>query len=75
MLRQANDHAVMPGLGLGFIGAAELIPNGKIKTVITIGLILDNGMMHAVHIGRDDDSAQGFVEAKRELEISVIKYC
>ena len=39
------------------IGGENAVPKGKIEAIVGVSLLVDDRMMHAVHIGCDDNLA------------------
>ena len=56
-LLDSDRHGLVAGLRLGPIGAEQTIPPGKIEAEIAVGLGRQDRMVHAVHVGRDDQPA------------------
>lgn len=54
----ADGHLFVARLGLGSVGAAEVVPPGEVEAEIAVGLGLDDGVVDAVHVGRDEKTAE-----------------
>src|SRR3989344_3908855 len=55
-IADADGHFLVALLGLILISAEEAIPPRKIEAEITVGFMIEDGVMHAVHVRRDDDA-------------------
>jgi hypothetical protein len=68
-------HPLMPLGGLGDVGAEQPVPPRQVEAVVRVGLARVDGMVDAVHVGRDDDEAQDPVHRARQVDIGVVEEC
>src|ERR1700757_3117720 len=59
-----DGHAVMSLRRLRRIGPEQPVPYREIEAIIRIVLAEAHRVMHAVHVGRDDEKAQGAIEPR-----------
>jgi len=71
---QPDGHAVMSISGLGLIGAEYPIPDRKIEPEITVGFTAYDGMMHPVHVRRDQYDPYYRIKPKRQTHIGMIEH-
>src|SRR3989344_1164721 len=73
-IADADGHFLAALLGLILISAEEAIPPRKIEAEITIGLMVEDGMMHAVHVRRDDEPADNAIERDRHPHVAMVEH-
>jgi len=73
-ITNADGHAGMAAARLVAIGAEQAVPPAQVEAEVGIGLVVLDGMMHAVHVGRDDDPAQYAIERGRQADVAVIEH-
>lgn len=64
----------MPGAGLGPVRAEQPVLPGQVETEIAIGLMRQDGMVDAMHVGRDHDPAQHAVETGQHAHVAVVEH-
>src|SRR3990172_1190940 len=73
-IADADGHFLVALFGLILICAEEAIPPRKIEAEITIGLMIEDGVMHAMHIRCDDEPADEAVERQWHPHVAVIEH-
>jgi hypothetical protein len=64
----------VPSRRLITIGAEQAIPTRQIEAEIAVGLARDDGVVHAMHVGRHHHPAQHSVESGRHAHVAVIEH-
>jgi hypothetical protein len=57
-----------------FEAAVEAIPPGKDHRIIGVGLGADNGVMHPVHAGGDEDAVEAAFPGQGQAQIAVVEH-
>ena len=70
----AQSDSVVPGGGLGAVGAEEPVPNRQIKSEITVGFRNENRVMHTMHVGRDHEPAKQALQSGGDKDIAVVEH-
>jgi len=56
------------------IGPEQAVPDRQIESVVGVVLAPEHGMMHPVHVRRDDEEAQDPIEPARQRQIGVVEH-
>ncbi len=72
--RKPDGHGLMTCRRLGPVGAAKIVPPGKREAEVCVGLDRHRRMMHAMHIGRDDEETEHTISDQGKTEVGVIKH-
>ena len=72
--RQADGHALMPGLRLRKIGPEQTVPERQVEAVVPVVLAIEHRVVHAMHVRRDDEEAQCPVEPCGERNVGVVEH-
>ena len=71
---EADCHPFMAQTRLRPVGAEQAVPPGQVETEIAVRLGGNVGMMHPVHVRRDDNPSQHAVQPCRHPQIAVIEH-
>ena len=73
-LLDADRHALVAGCRLIPVGAEQAIPPRQIEAEVRVGLADHDGVVHAVHVRRDDQPSQHAVDPRRQPHVGVIEH-
>ena len=71
---EPDGHGLVACRRLRSVGAAEIVPPGKCEAEVCVGLDRRRRMMHAMHIGRDDEEPEHTISAQGKTEVGVIEH-
>ena len=73
-LLDPESDSVVPRGRFSAIGAEEAVPNREIETEIAVRFLTQNGVVNAVHIGRDHDRAQQRFEEVGNVKVTMVEH-
>lgn len=73
-LRKSDLHFLMSLRWLASVGSKQKIPPREIEAEIAVCLSAIDGMVHAMHVGSDENFANKLVEAARNTDVAVAEH-
>src|SRR5688572_32390602 len=73
MIRRPTRSTLFPYTTLFRSRAEQPIPPGQVEPEIAVCLRPDDGVVNAVHVGRDDQQPQQAIDAGRQAQVRVVE--
>ena len=70
----AQSDAVVPGSGLGAVGAEKAVPDGEVESEVAVGFRPEDRVVNAMHVGRDDQPAKESLQPGGDEDVAVVEH-